>query len=78
MKRVIQVVTAILIVLTALFSGLYLKFNTEPYITLAVTFGTTLYHFAMRLIVGVLVPRSFKYTDSFLLKSHLKKISTSF
>lgn len=65
MKRVIQVVTAILIVLTALFSGLYLKFNAELYITLAVTFGTTLYHFAMRLIVGVIVPRSFKYTDSF-------------
>lgn len=73
MKRVIQVVTAILIVLTALFSGLYLKFNAEPYITLAVTFGTTLYHFAMRLIVGVLVPRSFKYTDSFFVEKPFEK-----
>lgn len=73
MKKFIQIATLVFTVLTALFSVLYLKFNTELYITLAVTFGTTLYHFAMRLVVGVFVPHSFKYTDKFFAEKPFEK-----
>lgn len=59
--------------LTVLFSALYLKFNTDFLITLAITFGTVLYHFVMRLAVGFLVPHSFHYTDKFFTEKKFEK-----
>lgn len=67
------ILTAIFTVLTVLFSALYLKFNTDLFITLAITFGTTLYHFVMRLAVGGLVPHSFHYTDKFFAEKPFEK-----
>lgn len=59
--------------LTVLFSVLYLKFNTDLFITLSITFGTILYHFLMRLAVGFLVPHSFHYTDKFFTEKAFEK-----
>lgn len=67
------ILTAIFTVLTVLFSVLYLKFNTDLFITLSITFGTILYHFLMRLAVGFLVPHSFHYTDKFFTEKAFEK-----
>lgn len=73
MKKVIYVATAVFTVLTVLFSALYLKFNTDFVIVLAITFGTTLYHFVMRLTVGFLVPHGFHYTDKFFVEKNFER-----
>lgn len=67
------ILTAIFTMLTVLFSVLYLKFNTDLFITLSITFGTILYHFLMRLAVGFLVPHSFHYTDKFFTEKAFEK-----
>ncbi|MGN0529087.1 MAG: hypothetical protein ACI4IE_08130 [Eubacterium sp.] len=73
MKRLIYIATVGFTVLTVLFSVLYLKFNTDLFITLSITFGTILYHFLMRLAVGFLVPHSFHYTDKFFTEKAFEK-----
>lgn len=73
MKRIIYIATAVFTVLTVLFSVLYLKFNTDLFITLAITFGTILYHFVMRLAVGFLVPHSFHYNEKFFTEKAFEK-----
>lgn len=67
------ILTAIFTMLTVLFSVLYLKFNTDLFITLSITFGTILYHFLMRLAVGVVVPHNFKYTDKYFTEKSFEK-----
>lgn len=47
--------------LTFLFYLLYLYFKQSILLSLAITFGTTCYHFSMRLLVGTLVPNRFNY-----------------
>lgn len=73
MKKVIYSATVVFTVLTALFSALYLKFNTDLFITLAITFGTVLYHFVMRLAVGFFVPHGFHYTDKYFTEKKFEK-----
>lgn len=46
-------------VLTAGFTALYRSLGTAWLLSAAITFGTTFYHFAMRLLVGAAVPKSF-------------------
>jgi len=48
-------------VLTVLFILLYRALQHKALLSFAITFGTTFYHFAMRLLVGTLVPRRFDY-----------------
>ena len=43
--------------LTLLFYLLYRLFPVGILLSLTITLGTTFYHFAMRLLVGVIVPR---------------------
>ena len=50
--------------LTVLFVYLFRTFNHKALHALAITFGTTFYHFAMRLLVGALVPKHFDYRKS--------------
>lgn len=73
MKKVIYSATVVFTVLTALFSALYLKFNIDLFITLAITFGTVLYHFVMRLAVGFFVPHGFHYTDKYFTEKKFEK-----
>ena len=44
--------SAILLIITLIFSLLYIQTDVDIFETLAITFGTTAYHFAMRLLVG--------------------------
>jgi len=48
-------------VLTLVFSLLHLQWEQPVLLPLAITFGTTCYHFSMRLLVGTLVPNRFNY-----------------
>ena len=52
---------AISCIFTILFTILYRALGHNGLLSLAITFGTTFYHFAMRLLVGTLVPRRFDY-----------------
>ena len=55
MMRITAAVTA---VLTCLFLLLYLRLQSGWLLSTAITFGTTFYHFAVRLLVGTLVPKT--------------------
>ena len=48
-------------ILTVLFVSLYRALSHNILLSLAITFGTTFYHFAMRLLVGALVPKGFDH-----------------
>lgn len=48
-------------VLTVLFALLYHFVGHSVLLAVAITFGTTFYHFGMRLLVGALVPKRFDY-----------------
>ena len=52
MAKVIKISSLLSILLTVLFCVLFYKFNNGLFYILAITFGTTAYHFTMRLIVG--------------------------
>ena len=52
MKKIITSITVISFVLTLLFAALYSHTENGIILSLAITMGTTLYHFAMRLAVG--------------------------
>ena len=54
---VMKTTTVITLALTAGFIWLYRYFPTDWILSAAITAGTTCYHFAMRLIVGTIVPR---------------------
>ena len=54
---VMKSITLITFVLTAGFIWLYRYFPTDWILSTAITAGTTCYHFAMRLVVGTIVPR---------------------
>lgn len=48
-------------VLTVLFAILHAYYTLPVFLSLAITFGTTCYHFSMRLLVGALVSDRFDY-----------------
>lgn len=53
-----QTTAAVFALLTGLFLLLYFCLHSGWLLSTAVTFGTTFYHFAMRLLVGALVPNT--------------------
>lgn len=61
MEKVIKLSSFLSILLTLLFLILYHNLNNNTFYALAITFGTTAYHFTMRLIVG--------YSIDFILKN---------
>ncbi len=52
MKKIIANITIISFILTLLYSAVYFHTENGIILSLAITAGTTLYHFAMRLVVG--------------------------
>jgi len=58
MKKIIANITIISFVLTLLFAALYSHTENGIILSLAITMGTTLYHFAMRLAVGFFYDRT--------------------
>lgn len=59
--RAMKATAAITTGLTILFTLLHLLFPQKWLLPCAITFGTTAYHFLMRLIVGTLIPNTFDY-----------------
>ena len=57
MKKIITSITVISFILTLLFAALYSHTENGVSLALAITAGTTLYHFAMRLAVGFFYDR---------------------
>jgi hypothetical protein len=55
---IMQTTAAVSALLTGLFLLLYFRLHSGWLLSIAVTFGTTFYHFAMRLLVGTLVPNT--------------------
>lgn len=56
MAKVFKWIAAVSLFLTAAFTGLYFS-GSHWAISFAITFGTFLYHFAMRLLVGYIIDR---------------------
>ncbi|MBQ6835767.1 MAG: hypothetical protein IJO47_01800 [Clostridia bacterium] len=52
MKKIITNITIISFILTLLLGAIYFRTENGIILSLAITMGTTLYHFAMRLVVG--------------------------
>ena len=57
MKKIIKSITIISFILTLLFSAVYFHTENSASLSLAITMGTTLYHFAVRLAVGFFYDR---------------------
>ena len=57
MKKIIKSITIISFILTLLFSAVYFHTENSASLSLAITMGTTFYHFAMRLVVGFFYDR---------------------
>jgi hypothetical protein len=62
-RTTIQTTTLILLVITAALALLYWQTHADWALTCAISFGTTLYHFAMRLAVGYCVTLFIKNFD---------------
>ena len=58
---VMRSIAAITAFLTVVFAFLYVRYSSNWLLSAAITTGTTCYHFAMRLLVGTLVPHTFDY-----------------
>lgn len=58
---VIKFTTAIMLALTVLCCLLYYESRHAVLLSVAISFGTTAYHFAMRLAVGAIVPKTTNY-----------------
>lgn len=73
MKRVFLSITAVVTVLFGIFA--FITFATENSVcfTLAITFGTMFYHFAMRLAVGKFTPHSFSYKSLWFREKSFEK-----
>lgn len=54
MRRIVITIAALTGILTVIFALLYRFISVGLYLTLAISFGTTAYHFWMRLAVGLL------------------------
>ena len=57
MRKIIKNITIISFILTLLFSAVYFHTENSVSLSLVITMGTTLYHFAMRLVVGFFYDR---------------------
>lgn len=75
LKKTILITSFFLFVLTAVFALIYAVQQNTLCLTLAITFGTTFYHFAMRLFVGKITKKKFNFnTMWFREKSFEKKL----
>ena len=59
--KTMQIAAIFTAAMTLLFSFLYLYWKQSVLLPLAITFGTTCYHFTMRLFIGAVVSNRFDY-----------------
>ena len=57
---VMKTITAVTALAAAVLTIAYRSFSNDVVLSAAITAGTTFYHFAMRLVVGAIVPRCIK------------------
>ena len=55
MSRIMKIISIVTTIATIIFIYIYINSDKSIYLTLSITFGTTAYHFIMRLIVGYVV-----------------------
>lgn len=55
MSRVMKIIAVLTTIITIIFSYIYITINKSVYLTLAISFGTTAYHFIMRLVIGCII-----------------------
>lgn len=55
MSRIMKIIAALTTIITIIFSYIYITINKSIYLTLAISFGTTAYHFIMRLVIGCII-----------------------
>ena len=55
MSRIMKIIAVLTTIITIVFSYIYITINKSVYLTLAISFGTTAYHFIMRLVIGYII-----------------------
>lgn len=55
MSRIMKITAVLTTIITIIFSYIYITINKSVYLTLAISFGTTAYHFIMRLVIGYII-----------------------
>lgn len=55
MSKTMKIISIVTFILTSLFCHIYITTEKSIFLTLSITFGTTSYHFIMRLAVGYIV-----------------------
>lgn len=60
MSKALKSLALIFVLLTVIFSVMYLCIRIKLFLSLAITFGTTAYHFCMRLIIGLTLNSAMK------------------
>lgn len=55
MKKVLNILSTLFIMITLILIALYKCYHMDFLLTLAISFGTTAYHFVMRLLIGYIV-----------------------
>lgn len=55
MSRIMKIIAVLTTIITIIFSYIYITINKSVYLTLAISFGTTAYHFIMRLVIGCII-----------------------
>lgn len=73
MKKLIWCLTALFCVLTVVFSVLSVVYGNSAVTAAAITFGTILYHFVMRLFVGAVTPKNFSYSQPWFAERKFEK-----
>lgn len=73
MKKLIWRLTALFCVLTVAFSVLSVVYGNSAVTAAAITFGTILYHFVMRLFVGAVTPKNFRYSQPWFAERKFEK-----
>lgn len=73
LKKTILITTSLLFVITTVFSIIYTSTKNALCLTLAITFGTTFYHFAMRLFVGNITKKRFDYKSLWFCEKGFEK-----
>lgn len=76
LKKTILITSFFLFVLTAVFALIYAVRQNALCLTLAITFGTTFYHFAMRLFVGKITKKKFNFNTVWFREKSFEKSCT--
>lgn len=73
MKKLILIITTILIISNIALAALVYFTGNGILLSITITIGTILYHFLLRLLVGIVIPHSFKYNQKFFLEKSFEK-----